>query len=49
MMGYAVCVIALSYSGIAELIMGRWRSGCLDLCFAAIDVWMLSTMNFVIM
>jgi hypothetical protein len=41
--GYAVCLVVLSYSGIADLIMGRWRSGCLNLFLAAFSVWMLFT------
>jgi hypothetical protein len=39
--GYAICLVVLSYSGIADLIMGRWRSGRLNLCLAAFSVWML--------
>lgn len=40
--GYGVCFAVLFYSGIVDLIMGRWRSRCLNLGLAALSVWMLS-------
>jgi len=46
--GYAFCLLVLSLHGICDLIVGRWRSGCLDLCFAGINALVLSTMSFAI-
>ena len=46
--GNALCVVVLSYSGIADLIMGRRRRGCLNLCLAAMNAYAVKTTSFVV-
>jgi hypothetical protein len=44
-MGIKACLVVLFYSAITDLIMGRWRRGCLSICFAVFSLW-LSLFNF---
>ena len=44
-LGYGVCLVVLSYNGIADLITGRWRRGCLNLCLAALNAWVFFFMR----
>jgi len=46
MIGYVVCVIVLAYSGLTSLIIGRWRTGFLNLLLAAITAWVIFTTSF---
>jgi hypothetical protein len=46
MIGFAVCLVVLAYSGIADLIIGRWRRGFLNLFLAAITTWVIFTTNY---
>ena len=48
MIGYAICLVVLAYSGVADLIIGRWRSGLLNLFLAAITAWVMFTTSFAI-
>ena len=43
MIGYGICIIVLAYSGLTDLIIGRWRRGFLNLCLAAITAWVFFT------
>jgi hypothetical protein len=38
--GAFVCLVELFYAGISDLIMGRWRRGCFNLCLAVLS-WVL--------
>jgi len=48
MVGYAVCFVVLVYSGLQQLIIGRWRSGLLNLSLAAITAWVFFPANLAI-
>jgi len=42
-MGYAICLLMLSYRFVEDFVMARWRSGCLNLCLAAFCLWLFLT------
>jgi hypothetical protein len=48
MVGYAVCFVVLVYSGLQQLIIGRWRSGLLNLSLATIIAWVFFTASLAI-